>query len=92
MQRFTHSTPPVRRDSAPRWSLLGPQNPPVRDWRGLRVWVIGASSGIGEATALALAARGAQVMVSARSQAALQQLDFMAARAVLAHLQHTYAP
>ena len=25
-------------------------------------------------------------------QAALQQLDFMAARAVLAHLQHTYAP
>ena len=47
-------------------------NPPIRDWRGLRVWLIGASSGIGEATASALHARGAQVLLSARKAEALQ--------------------
>lgn len=47
-------------------------NPPIRDWRGLRVWLVGASSGIGEATAAALHARGAQVLVSARKADALQ--------------------
>lgn len=48
-------------------------NPPLRDWRGRRAWLIGASSGIGRATAAALHARGATVIVSARSQAALDQ-------------------
>ncbi|WP_439586449.1 SDR family NAD(P)-dependent oxidoreductase [Hydrogenophaga sp.] len=52
-------------------------NPPVRDWRGLRVWLVGASSGIGEATASALHARGAQVLVSARKAEALR--SFVAA-------------
>lgn len=47
-------------------------NPRLRDWNGRRAWLIGASSGIGRATAAALHARGAQVIVSARSQAALQ--------------------
>ena len=47
-------------------------NPRLRDWQGRRAWLIGASSGIGEATASALHARGAQVIVSARSEAALQ--------------------
>jgi NAD(P)-dependent dehydrogenase (short-subunit alcohol dehydrogenase family) len=47
-------------------------NPPIRDWRGLRVWLVGASSGIGEATASALYTRGAQVLVSARKADALQ--------------------
>ncbi len=47
-------------------------NPPIRDWRGLRVWLVGASSGIGEATASALHARGAQVLLSARSAGPLQ--------------------
>ncbi|RJP66533.1 MAG: SDR family NAD(P)-dependent oxidoreductase [Comamonadaceae bacterium] len=46
-------------------------NPPITDWRGLRVWLVGASSGIGEATASALHARGAQVLVSARKAGAL---------------------
>ncbi|UCU94211.1 SDR family NAD(P)-dependent oxidoreductase [Hydrogenophaga taeniospiralis] len=56
------------------WSPLRPFNPPITDWRGLRVWVIGASSGIGLATAEALIARGASVMVSARGVAALERL------------------
>ena len=38
-------------------------NPPLRDWKGRRAWLIGASSGIGRATAAALHARGAQVIV-----------------------------
>jgi NAD(P)-dependent dehydrogenase (short-subunit alcohol dehydrogenase family) len=60
--------------AAPRgFSLFKPMNPPITDWRGLRVWLVGASSGIGEATASALHARGAQVLVSARSREALDR-------------------
>lgn len=55
-----------------RWSLLRPMNPPLRDWQGLRVWLVGASTGIGAATAAALQARGAQVLVSARNAATLE--------------------
>lgn len=47
-------------------------NPPLRDWAGRRVWIVGASSGIGRAVAEALNARGATVLVSARQAAALQ--------------------
>lgn len=46
-------------------------NPPLRDWHGKTVWLVGASSGIGQATAHALHARGARVVVSARNVAAL---------------------
>ncbi|MDH4449311.1 MAG: SDR family NAD(P)-dependent oxidoreductase [Rhodoferax sp.] len=52
--------------------FLSPLNPPLRDWRGKSVWLVGASSGIGEATASALHALGATVTVSARNSAALQ--------------------
>lgn len=48
-------------------------NPRITDWQGRRVWLVGASSGIGRATASALHARGAQVVVSARNAAALQE-------------------
>lgn len=46
-------------------------NPPIEQWRGRVVWIVGASSGIGRATASALHARGAVVAVSARNAAAL---------------------
>lgn len=46
-------------------------NPPETDWRGKTVWVIGASSGIGRATAHELHLKGAKVFVSARNQLAL---------------------
>jgi NAD(P)-dependent dehydrogenase (short-subunit alcohol dehydrogenase family) len=46
-------------------------NPLLRDWTGKTVWLIGASSGIGLATAQALHARGARVAVSARKAEAL---------------------
>lgn len=51
-----------------------PLNPPIADWRGRRCWLIGASSGIGAATARLLLDRGAKVAVSARNRAALDQL------------------
>ncbi|RYY93700.1 MAG: SDR family NAD(P)-dependent oxidoreductase [Comamonadaceae bacterium] len=54
--------------------LLPPFNPPLAHWRGKTVWIVGASSGIGRATALALLARGACVAVSARNADALASL------------------
>ena len=51
--------------------LLSPLNPPMADWSGKTVWMIGASTGIGRATASALHQRGARVFVSARSAAPL---------------------
>jgi NAD(P)-dependent dehydrogenase (short-subunit alcohol dehydrogenase family) len=50
-------------------------NPRVKNWAGRRVWLVGASSGIGRATAHALHSQRAQVIVSARDQAALD--DFV---------------
>jgi NADP-dependent 3-hydroxy acid dehydrogenase YdfG len=49
-------------------------NLPITRWSGLRVWLVGASTGIGHATALLLHQRGAQVIVSARNAQALQSL------------------
>ena len=46
-------------------------NPQLADWRGKNVWLVGASSGIGQATAHALHAAGANVFVSARNAGAL---------------------
>jgi len=53
--------------------LLKPLNPPIADWQGRSVWLIGASSGIGLATAKALHTAGARVVVSARNAELLQQ-------------------
>ena len=52
---------------------LKPLNPPITHWQGRSVWLIGASSGIGLATAKALHAAGARVVVSARKAELLQQ-------------------
>jgi short-subunit dehydrogenase len=43
-----------------------PLNKRILNWKGQRVWIIGASTGIGAALAEALVARGANVAVSAR--------------------------
>ena len=48
-----------------------PLNPTLVDWRDRVVWIVGASSGIGNATAAELHALGAVVVVSARNVAAL---------------------
>lgn len=48
-------------------------NPRFESWSGRTAWIVGASSGIGRATASALHALGARVAVSARDDAALQQ-------------------
>jgi short-subunit dehydrogenase len=51
-----------------------PLNPPIRDWADRRVWVIGASQGIGEACARLLLQRGARVAGSARSREGLEEV------------------
>jgi NAD(P)-dependent dehydrogenase (short-subunit alcohol dehydrogenase family) len=48
-------------------------NPPMADWQGRRVWLVGASTGIGLACAQALRAAGAQVVVSARKPQGVQE-------------------
>jgi NAD(P)-dependent dehydrogenase (short-subunit alcohol dehydrogenase family) len=48
-------------------------NPRIASWQGRRVWIVGASSGIGRATASALHALGALVHVSARDARALAE-------------------
>lgn len=70
---FVEQSPATTPDAG-GWTLLRPFNPRIRQWAGLRVWVVGGSTGIGRATALALAERGAQVMVSARGASALDAL------------------
>jgi NAD(P)-dependent dehydrogenase (short-subunit alcohol dehydrogenase family) len=56
-------------------AFFSPLNPPMRDWHGKTVWIVGASTGIGQATAAALYGHGARVVVSARKAQALQ--DFV---------------
>lgn len=82
---FVDAPTAAPRATARGFSLFKPMNPPITDWRGLRVWLVGASSGIGAATASALHARGAQVLVSARGAEALQAF-------VAAHPSHDDGP
>ncbi len=57
------STPPKH------WYEL---NPPMLNWTGRRVWLVGASTGIGLACAQALRAAGAWVAISARHAQSVQ--------------------
>jgi short-subunit dehydrogenase len=52
---------------------LNPKISERSDWQGKHAWLVGASTGIGQALALKLAGRGAHVSVSARQSAALLQ-------------------
>ena len=49
-------------------------NPKLTNWDQRRVWIIGASAGIGAALATQLLQRGARVAISARSRPALELL------------------
>ena len=60
--------------------MLSSLNPRVRDWRGRRVWIVGASSGIGAALARELFTRGARVALSARREEPLRELAGPAAQ------------
>lgn len=54
--------------------MFAPLNPPLPAWNDARVWIVGASTGIGAATARRLLALGARVALSARSEARLRQV------------------
>ncbi|HRP95890.1 MAG TPA: SDR family NAD(P)-dependent oxidoreductase [Rhodocyclaceae bacterium] len=71
-------------------------NARIADWAGRRVWLVGASSGIGAALAGQLAERGARLALSARSAARLeacagQCMDAGAAEARAAPMDATHA-
>ena len=72
-------------------SLLAPLNPPLPAWPDARVWIIGASTGIGAATATMLLAAGARVALSARQEDKLREVagGFVGTRALIEPLDFT---
>jgi NAD(P)-dependent dehydrogenase (short-subunit alcohol dehydrogenase family) len=64
-------------------------NPKIRDWHGKRIWIIGASSGIGAETAKLLLNKGASVALSARNEKDLVYVANAQANAIIAPLDIT---
>jgi NAD(P)-dependent dehydrogenase (short-subunit alcohol dehydrogenase family) len=64
-------------------------NPPLPAWPDCRVWIIGASTGIGAATARALLAAGARVAISARNAQLLTEVGDGRANAHTEPLDYT---
>ena len=64
-------------------------NPALPPWDECRVWVIGASTGIGAATARMLLAAGARVALSARNAELLNEVAEASPRAVVETLDYT---
>ena len=72
-------------------SLFAPLNPPLPAWPDARVWVIGASTGIGAATAKMLLDAGARVALSARSADKLREVADGHANALVEPLDFTHS-
>ncbi len=64
-------------------------NPPIKDWHGKTVWLIGASTGIGEALAHDLCAAGARVVLTARSADKLAALAAQLPRSLAVAMDFT---
>lgn len=64
-------------------------NPKLQHWQGKKVWIIGASSGIGAALARELLRQGAELALSARSEAGLQETAQGHANAILLPMDAT---
>jgi len=71
--------------------LFSPANRPIRDWPARKVWVVGASTGIGAALARELLSRGARVVLSARGEERLREVAAGHARASVRPLDATDA-
>lgn len=55
--------------------MFKPPNPPITHWQGKKVWVVGASAGIGLALTELLIQEGAVVIASARRTESLSELN-----------------
>ena len=71
--------------------FFAPLNPPLPPWPDAHVWIIGASTGIGAATAKALLAAGAYVAISARSADKLREVAANHPNAIVSPLDFTRA-
>lgn len=91
MSAATHprAAPAAHARRAPMPGLFGPLNRPFADYRGRRVWVIGASYGIGAAIARDLLGRGARVALSARKRELLKAVAGSHDQALIAPLDVT---
>jgi short-subunit dehydrogenase len=69
-------------------------NPKIKEWRNLRIWVVGASTGIGAALAEKLASKGARVAISARRAEALDTIasKFVSGKVIAVPFDITHEP